>query len=54
MKQIRDSPGITPEKYGHKADENCNMRYWNERKEIKEMIDTLKEQTKSEIEEIDK
>ena len=52
MKQIHESPGITPEKYGHKADGTHNRWYWNERKEIKETIDTLKEQYKSEIEEI--
>lgn len=40
---MSDSPGITPEKYGHKADENCNMQYQNEGKEVKETLDTLKE-----------
>lgn len=51
MKKKSDSPVMAAGKYGHKADETCNMRYQNERKEIKETTDTLKEPYKSEIEE---
>lgn len=43
---------MAPEKHAHRADENCAVQHQNERKERKETADALKEQYKSEIEEI--